>query len=365
MKALPLGLRYYLYAVDAAAILLLCDQTRKLLAQSLDSVTLLMVLVFLPLAYFGARVGVPVKTSLTVTQSTAIYVAVAFLFPPPFAVWIACIAALTSPTISFGKDLSYKHVYNLCHDVLTVGLSAVLIHDLALPRELLHPPSPIMAPLAGLAILALYIALDAGLTVAVFSLLRREAPWRVWWTTLRHTFPAEVGTANFGLLLAIAWTYQPALVCFFVGPLVMLHGSARAFGRAVRRGVHLEAVLLAAQRVQPRLGSAGIVGPIIQAARTIVQHSAIDVYLRNRQDPTTLDLVEHDPNPAYASPVHASPPPRRLSVSHLEGQLDATAPDQSHILLVPIRHGDVGVVGSLRVTAAKALPSQDERDALS
>lgn len=318
---------------------------------------------FVLLAYLGDRVTLQLRGANYQSLGTAVHIAIILLFPPPFPLFIVLPAILVSEVTRAGLPL-YKRAFNACHSGLNVGLTSLIAARAVTPPLTLTPAHDLAARLAAVLtlglVLALYYALDVGMVLAVFALLERQAPWRVWWRTSRHTLIPELTGSVIGIVLAAMWLFNPILAPLLLVPIAMLRASFRATAQAERRATQLEAILTAAQRLRVQQSPADILRHVATAARAIVGATAAAAYLHDPADPARLARLALDPADApHPGPSHIDIAATRHS---------AAAEAALRTVDVPIECAAVvsstTVVGVLRLMGLPAPLAPDDHETL-
>ncbi len=357
MRELPVALRWYLGIIYLACLALIAAQARDLPAALSRRDVALGVLVFGALAYAGGYAGIRVRKGLVQTLSTTVHIASILVFAPPLPVLIALVATVAAQIAHRRRPL-YKRLFNICHDVLVVGVCSLLVSHVAAPSRLLRPGHVVSAlALLGL-LLALYYVLDVGIYLGVQALLRARAPWTMWAEMYRHTIFAELASSAIGILGAVAWQYDHVLIALVVVPVIALHVTFRAIVQAENRAMALEQVFAAGKHAQLRQSEAALLQPVSEAALTITAASVASVYLPDPAQPDVLTRVAYAPRDAF----DAGPP--QLAAPDTGSGIEREKWERDRIALVPIEMGDSGVMALLRLSGVPVQPWDDVRDAL-
>jgi len=378
VRKLPLALRAYLGIVYLSCVALTVDQTRPLLQGLVTPHTLAGItpwyaaaLVFALLTYAAERTELPVNGSVTQSLAATLHITVILLCPPPFPLVITLLAGLISQ-VSRERPPLYKMLFNVCHPVLTVGLSSLLFARVAGAVAI---PDVVLAPghfLAALPLLALllivYYALDTVLLLLVIALLEKQTPWRIWDREDRRTLLPELAANAVGILAAVAWRFDPPLLVLFISPVLALRLAFKAIIQAEeraatlrRRGEQLEAVLAAGQRLQLQQTQANLLLPVAEAARTLVGATAVAAYLRDPEVPSLLERILLNPVDAVEmGPAYVTVPLPGQGIVRDAGRL--LAPLESHgadvaglllLMGVPMERDDDGY-DALAILATQA-----------
>jgi len=308
VRDLPLTLRWYLYLLFLAAVILVVGQVWLLPighpTRDLPVVTALFVL----LTYVGERTVVRIGQSISLTLATTVHIATILLFPAPIPVLVTFLATLLSSLHDTEYPL-YKRAFNVAHEICTVGVCSLVVALVAGPSRALNPTHVVaLLPLLAL-LLALYYVLDIGLVIGVFSLLERRSPWATWRGMYRRTLLPELATISIGILAAASWNVSPVLLALFVLPVVALHTTFQGIAQAEERANALGHVLAAAERMQHlHLQPADLIREVATAAVAISGASVATAYLRDPEDPTRLERVAVVPVTADAGPRHVPMP---------------------------------------------------------
>lgn len=373
MRELPVALRYYLWLIYVISAALIVTRIAPLLPGGpvghVPGSVFLQAVAFTALAYIGERTMLQVSGSVSQSLSTTIHIVTILLLPPPFPMLVTLAAVL--PSHARARKPLFKRAFNICHPTLVVGLSNMLCTAVAGPftairhgdivSTVLQPNNTNIAALVLL--ISLYYILDAGTMLGVLSLVDGRAPWLVWRQMQAPTLLPELAAATMGILAAMAWLYSPLLVSLFVLPVTSLRVAFRVIkeaedrAQALRlRGEQLEVVLAAGQRLRLQHTQADLLLPVAEAARAVVGAESVAAYLRDEEEPTTLQRVVLVPEEgAESSPSRLPVPPSGSGM--LEVKEDRT-------LLVPLESDGASITGLLRLEGIPEGLGHDDRDAL-
>jgi len=319
------------------------------------------VLVFVALAYAGDRLTLPMRGTNHQSLGTAVQIATILLFPPPLPLLIILPGVLVSEARRTHLP-SYKRAFNVCHAIVAVGLCDLLIAPLTILPVDLRPAHSLVALPVLVLLLLLYYLLDVGSVLPVFALLERQAPWRLWWRTSRHSLVPELTGSTLGILLAAVWQFNPFVTVLFAAPLAGLRLSFRAHAQAERRGTQLETVLATAQRLRVQQGAADTLRQVAAGARALSGAAVATAYVRDPDDPTVLTrvVVEPDDAPDAGSAM--------VPLAVIERGVSDETDAQERTMLVPVEatrdDGDVVIIGALRLMGLPTPLSAADRSVL-
>lgn len=360
MADLPAGLRWYLYGVYAACLVLvlasLASFERGAAVWHASPVILPYAAIFLLLTYAGERTTLQVAGSVAQTLATAVHIAVILLFPAPFPLLITALSAAISQALH-GRPPLCKRLFNVCHPTIVVGISSAIFSHLAAPTAptaLLHP-GHVLGAIPALALLtALYYILDTASMLALLSLLQGLRPWQVWWQSYRRPLLPELAACTIGIIAAVAWRYDPVLLALFVLPVVALRVAFRAImaeERAAslrRRSEQLEAVLAAGQHLSLQHTRIDLMQRVAEAARAVSGASTVAAYLQDEENPALLRRIgiipDHTGEPA------APTAPAQIPVAACARGISETEGAEPTVL-VPLELEGAGTVGLLSLDA--------------
>ena len=367
MKELPPGLRRYLWVLYLAGLVLIGRQLWLFAVRPWPMAMIGGAAVFALTAYAGERTQLQVSGAVSQTLATAVHVAVILLYPPPFPLLVTLLGALVQQILHARLPL-YKRAFNIFHPVLTVGLTSVLFALVNAPGTVLRPGHIVAAAPALAFLIGLYYLLDVGIMLGVLALAQRQPPWRIWWQLYRRTLLPELATSTIGILAAVAWWFDHALLALFVLPVVSLGVAFRAIAAEDRanalrrRGEQLEAVLSAGQHLRLHHSPADLLQPVAEAARTVTGATVVAAYLCDAADPTTLQrVVLAPPGAINMAPASLSAPARGGGIQHLDTLEGDT---EERLLLVPLEQDGLGVTGLLRLAGVPGELADGDRDTL-
>jgi diguanylate cyclase (GGDEF)-like protein/putative nucleotidyltransferase with HDIG domain len=369
---LPRALRWYLWAIYGGTLLYMAYACQRLVAAGWDAAPsdlkynlLLSAAVFTVLTYLGERTSLHVTGSISQSLSTAVHIAAILLFPAPYPMLIALAAVLFSQTVHT-RTVIYKRVFNICHPMLTVGLTCVLCSLVARPTSVLHAGHFLYAICYLAFLLLTYYALDVAVLLGVISLLQGQAFWVVWWNTYRLTLLPELAASTVGILAAIAWLFDPTALGLVILPVAALRMAFRAVSQAEeraavlrQRGEQLEVVIKAGQRLRLQHTQADLLHTMAEAALTVAGARLVTGYLRDAEEPARLERIVQVPAGADDSG------PRYLAVADLAGGIREEDDDAgTRTWLVPLELENQGIAGVLRLVGLPADMIQNDQGAL-
>src|SRR6185312_1640865 len=123
MKELRPGLRRYLWMLYGACLALMGAQLWLFAVRPWPLSMIEGVAIFVALAYAGERAHLQVSGAMSQTLATAVHIAVILLYPPPLPALVALLGALIQQ-IAHEHTPLYKRAFNICHPILTVGLTS-------------------------------------------------------------------------------------------------------------------------------------------------------------------------------------------------------------------------------------------------
>ena len=366
VRKLPLALPAYFGVIYLSCLALVIEQARPLvggtIAHSLAGITpwYAAVVIFVVLAYAGERTHVYVSGATNMSLATPVDITLILLCPPPYPLLIALLAMLISQA-AHERPALYKLLFNVCHAALTVGLSSLLLSRVAVPTTVLQPHDILAAIPALVLLLVTYYTLDVGIMLVALALMEKRAPWRLWWEEDRRNLAPELATNAVGILAAVAWRFDPLLLALFVLPVLALRLAFKAITQAEeraaalrRRGEQLEAVLTAGQSLRLQQSQATLLQPAAEAARALMDATAVAAYLRDPDVPGLLERILLSPSDT----VEMGPAYLPMPTSDQGIQRDADR------LLVPLEVGGAGVAGLLLLMGVPDERGDDGRDAL-
>ncbi len=367
MRELPCPVRWYLWGMALVGSAFTLAQLFALRTLA-DPLPLLAPALLCGLgAFLGERLQLRISRDLWQGLSSTAFVTALLLLPTPVVVTLTLAATVSGQALEH-KFKIYQRTFNVAHIVLAAGLTSTLFTSMDAPAAALAPARlPTTWPLL-LALVSVWYILETGMVVALFSLLDRQPPWRVWWRRYRRAALPELATGVTGIVVASLWLYWPPLPVLLIVPVLGIRGALRAIGEAEeraealrRRGVQIEAVLASAQRLCPRQSAADILAHVAAGARAVTGASAVAAYLRDPDAPALLERLVLDPDDAGDATV---PGPTRLPFPKAGVGIVEDVAAEGRSGLVPIEQDGVGVVGMLRLGGmAQALQAGD-RDAL-
>ena len=369
MRDLPSAVRRYVWACYLCAVTVVAAHLwlvrAWLLSPTSPNRTWLLlvaqVLVFAVLAHVGELVALRLRGASHQSLGSAVHIAAILLFPPPLPLLIAWPAALALVATRKRTPL-YKHAFNLCHSTLTVGVCSLVVARLATPPVALGlTRSGAALPILGV-LLAVYYALDSGTALLLFALLERQAPWRLWWRTWRHTAIPELAACSLGVLIAALWVYNPLLVALFAVPVAGVRQNFRAVAQAERRSTQLEAVVTTGNALRVQQCAVDTLRRVASSARALSQATAVAAYVCDPDDPALLERLVLEPDDAPCVG------PAKVPLPSAGRGFFKEAEDTGQTVLVPVEvirdDGEVLVIGALRLMDLPVALTDDDRDVL-
>lgn len=256
MRELPPALRLYLLVIYAVCAVLFIGQVGLSFAAGLSSVTrgdvLWPALLFVALAYVGERTGLRVSASVYQGLATPVHIAAILLLPAPLPLLVAVVAVAVLEGQQGNQEL-YKRLFNICHQILSVGGSTLVLSLFVAPTAVLRVDGgPVTVLYIGL-LLAVYYLLDTGTLAGVLALLERRPLLEVWRDSYRQNVLPELATSAIGVLSAAAWRFNPGLLVLVLLPVLALRAAFQAIAEAERaRGVARDAQALAEEALRVR-----------------------------------------------------------------------------------------------------------------
>jgi len=369
MRELPRALRWYLWAVYLSCALLIIAQLSPIVGLlphwREQLATMWAPAVFVLLAYICERTALEISGASEQSLSTAVYVAAILLFPAPAPLLIALATMLMWQLTYTGLPL-YKRLFNICHATLLVGLNSSLFSLVADPATVLRQTTIIAAIPVLAQVILVYYVLDVGVMLGLFSLLERQAPWKIWADNYRRTLLPELAAASIGILGAVAWLYQPLLLALFIVPIVALRVALRAIAQAQRRGARLEAVLAVGQHLGLQQAEAELLRPVAEAARAILDAATAAIYLRDKDNPAQLTRVALAPGSMDRDATLVEEPARLMATVLTPNQgIHEVIERDGRTILAALEQEGAGFLGLLRLTGFTKQLDRDDRDILS
>jgi len=256
VRELPPALRLYLLVIYAVCAVLFIGQVGLSFAAGLSSVTrgdvLWPALLFVALAYVGERTGLRVSASVYQGLATPVHIAAILLLPAPLPLLVAVVAVAVLEGQQGNQEL-YKRLFNICHQILSVGGSTLVLSLFVAPTTVLRVDGgPVTVLYIGL-LLAVYYLLDTGTLAGVLALLERRPLLEVWRDSYRQNVLPELATSAIGVLSAAAWRFNPGLLVLVLLPVLALRAAFQAIAEAERaRGVARDAQALAEEALRVR-----------------------------------------------------------------------------------------------------------------
>jgi len=256
VRELPPALRLYLLVIYAVCAVLFIGQVGLSFAAGLSSVTrgdvLWPALLFVALAYVGERTGLRVSASVYQGLATPVHIAAILLLPAPLPLLVAVVAVAVLEGQQGNQEL-YKRLFNICHQILSVGGSTLVLSLFVAPTAVLRVDGgPVTVLYIGL-LLAVYYLLDTGTLAGVLALLERRPLLEVWRDSYRQNVLPELATSAIGVLSAAAWRFNPGLLVLVLLPVLALRAAFQAIAEAERaRGVARDAQALAEEALRVR-----------------------------------------------------------------------------------------------------------------
>jgi len=235
VRELPPALRLYLLVIYAACAVLFVGYVGLSLTAGLSPLTrgdvLWPALLFVVLAYVGERTGLQVSESVDQGLATPVHTATILLLPPPLPLLITFVAVAVSESQRGDQEL-YKRFFNICHPLLSVGISSLVLSLFVAPTRVLRFGGGAETVLYVAVLLAVYYVIDVGTLVGVLALLERRRPLDVWRDSYRRNVPPELATSAIGVLSAAAWRFNPGLLALALLPVLALRAAFHAIAEA-------------------------------------------------------------------------------------------------------------------------------------
>ncbi len=349
MRDLPRGLRWYLWLLFFASVILIVAQVWRWSPSLGHPPRALPVeaALFVVLTYLGEHTVVRISTAISLTLATTMHVAMILLFPPPVPILVALLASLLSSLHDTSYPL-YKRAFNVAHEVCTVGVCSLAFAVVGAPLGAAWSAHVVALLPLFLLLLILYYVLDVGLVIGVLSLSERRSPWTAWRETYRRTIVPEWAASSIGVLAAAAWMIAPVVLALFVVPVAALHVAFKAIAQEQRRANALQHTLTAAARLQ-RLEQhpAALVQEVAAAALAISAATDATAYLRDPDDPTRLARVAvvSSLSPGTPGPAHLPTPPAPQGL---------VRDSHARTLTMPLDPDEAGVVGLVLLAGVPA-----------
>src|SRR5439155_17950047 len=141
VRHLPLALRWYLWAIYLACLILIVVQVSTFMpwAPSHWSLALMeQILVFVALGLLGESISLRGRDPIVLNLGSVVHIALILLFPPPIPLLVAFVTVLVAQAAQTRKPL-HKRAFNVCHTTLVVGLCNLVFVRVAGPIDVLHP----------------------------------------------------------------------------------------------------------------------------------------------------------------------------------------------------------------------------------
>ncbi len=366
MRELSCPVRWYLWGVALVGSAFTLVQLLAL--RTLTDPTTLLAPAFLCAvgAFLGERLQLRISRDLWQGLSSTAFVAALLLLPTPVVVALTLAATVGAQALEHNFQV-YKRVFNVVHIVLAAGLTSALLVATDAPVAALAPVRlPTNWPLL-LALVGVWYTLETGMVVALFSLLDRQPPWRVWWCRYRRAALPELATGVTGIVVAVLWLYWPPLPVLLIVPILGIRGALRAIGEAEeraealrRRGTQIEAVLAAGEHVRLRYPPGDLLLHVASGAQAVLSARAVAAYAPDSEQPGVLERLALYPQDAMmVGPTHLDSHTLSTTTTiHEEVEGDAWT------VLLPLITEGATVVGLLRVMGVPRALDADDRDVL-
>jgi len=247
VRELPPALRLYVCGIYAAGVLLFVGQVGLSLtaggglARMTRGDVLWPALLCVALAYLGERSGLQVSASIDQELTTPVHIAAILLLPVPLPVLVAVVAVVVSEGRRGDQEV-YKRLFNICHAILSVGGSTLVLSLIVVPTAVVRADGGLLTVLYVGLLVAVYYLLDSSTLVGVLALLERRSPLEVWRDSYRQNVLPEVASSASGVLAAVAWRLNPGLLILVLPSVLALRTAFRAIAAAEQaRGVACEA----------------------------------------------------------------------------------------------------------------------------
>ncbi len=357
--------RLSFWSVYAACVILVLWHVQALtlmsmpLGQSLSMIE--GVVIFIVVGYAAERTVLPVGRKATQDLAATVHIAALLLFPAPFPMVIALLAALAA-SVRRGEGSRARRIALTFRPASVVGLSSGVMSSIHPAASLLkNGYSEMTLPLLGLLVLT-YIVFDNASIIVELIVRGQDKPLRIWLRIARRALLPELTAAATGLLVAIVWHDDTLLVTLFVAPVFALYVALNAIGAEHtnamlrRRGEQLETVVAVGQRLRVQHAPPDLLRPVAEAARDLFAAPLVGAYLRDADAPTTLRRV-------VATPADVDPGPLLVPAALAESGFQERGYGRDRVVIVPI-DGENGVVGVLRLAGVVSSIEHDDRDAL-
>jgi len=249
VRELPPALRLYLMVISVASAGLVVGHVGLSLVAGLSPLmrgaVLGPALLFAALAYVGERTGLQVSASVDQGLATPVHIAAILLLPAPLPLLLTLVAVVMVES-QRGDQEGYKRVFNICHPLLSVGISSVVLSLFVAPTQALRFGGGVETVRSVGVLLAVYYLIDVGTLAGVLTLLERRRLLDVWRDSYRRNVLPEVATSAIGVLAAAAWRFNPGLLALALLPVLALRAAFHAIAEAERaRGVARDAQAIA------------------------------------------------------------------------------------------------------------------------
>ena len=364
MGDLPGALRWYICGVTLVAATFTITQLLALRALADPGSLLVPALLCVFGAFWGERVQLRISQNHWQGLSSTAYVAALLLLPTPVVVGVTCAATIAAQALI--PDLPiFKRAFNVAHITLAAGLTSALLMATAAPVTAMSPARLAVTWPLLLLLVGVWYTLETGMMVVVFSLLDRQAPWRVWWGRYRRAALPELATGAMGIIVAALWLYWPPLPLLLLVPVLGIRGALRAIGEAEeraetlrRRGVQMEAVLAAGDHLRLRHPPGDLLLHVAAGAQAVLSARAVAAYAPDSEQPGVLErLALYPQDAATAGPTH-------LDGYTLSPAIREEVEGDEWTVLLPLRTEGSTVVSLLRVMGVPRALDADDRDVL-
>jgi len=364
MGDLPGALRWYICGVTLVAATFTITQLLALRALADPGSLLVPALLCVFGAFWGERVQLRISQNHWQGLSSTAYVAALLLLPTPVVVGVTCAATIAAQALI--PDLPiFKRAFNVAHITLAAGLTSALLMATAAPVTAMSPARLAVTWPLLLLLVGVWYTLETGMMVVVFSLLDRQAPWRVWWGRYRRAALPELATGTMGIIVAALWLYWPPLPLLLLVPVLGIRGALRAIGEAEeraetlrRRGVQMEAVLAAGDHLRLRHPPGDLLLHVAAGAQAVLSARAVAAYAPDSEQPGVLErLALYPQDAATAGPTH-------LDGYTLSPAIREEVEGDEWTVLLPLRTEGSTVVSLLRVMGVPRALDADDRDVL-
>lgn len=166
------------------------------------------------------KFSIRLPSAAVMSISTVTFFPMILFLPPPVP---AVLGAVIVIAVEFsGRKPVYKTVFNASNYVLTFGLSGIAWHFLSSSQRFAEATA--LRDILGVAVtIAVFYAVNAGITNTVVALEQRRSTWYVWSTNDKPVVLPTLSLCTVGALLAVIWHYVPAWTVLTVVPIAITY----------------------------------------------------------------------------------------------------------------------------------------------